>query len=135
MSKTYIPAPLRRQVVARANSCCEYCLQPEILAFASHQIDHVISEKHGGKTIAENLAMACLPCNTFKGSDIASIDPETGKITGFFNPRLARWDEHFRIENGMIMPLTPQARATVNILQLNRRDRLNERRLWLNEFP
>ncbi len=51
MSKTYISAALRQQAQARAKGCCEYCLLPEVTAFALHEIDHVIAEKHGGLTV------------------------------------------------------------------------------------
>ena len=85
MSKTYIPVQLRRLVYERANSCCEYCLIPEITSFSSHQIDHIIAEKHGGMTTADNLALSCSLCNKNKGSDIASIDPVTNEIVALFN--------------------------------------------------
>jgi hypothetical protein len=39
-------AELRRQVIERAANCCEYCLLPQDLAAFSHQVDHVIAEKH-----------------------------------------------------------------------------------------
>ncbi len=69
MSRTHIPAELRRQVRQRARDSCEYCLLPESLTFAAHEIDHVIAEKHGGPSDANNLALACALCNGFKGSD------------------------------------------------------------------
>jgi hypothetical protein len=131
MSKTYIPTSLRRMIFDQADRCCEYCLQPEIFAFCPHEIDHVIAEKHEGLTIAENLALACKLCNTFKGSDIASIDPLTGEITALYNPRTDVWREHFRLEEAVFMPLTAKARTTVRLLQLNRSDRVAERKLWI----
>ncbi|MGB7520356.1 MAG: HNH endonuclease signature motif containing protein, partial [Spirulinaceae cyanobacterium] len=63
MSKTYIPAPIRRQVCQRAQDCCEYCLIPNLATFASHEVDHIIAEKHGGLTEIENLALSCSLCN------------------------------------------------------------------------
>jgi 5-methylcytosine-specific restriction endonuclease McrA len=60
MSVTHIPAALRRQVRERAGECCEYCRIPESLTWAVHPIDHIISEKHGGLTTADNLALACM---------------------------------------------------------------------------
>lgn len=131
MSKTYIPAGLRRLVVNRANGCCEYCLQPEIFSFYSHEIDHVIAEKHGGRTVEENLALACKLCNTFKGSDIASIDPEEKKIVRLYQPRRDRWQNNFQIAEGKLVPITAIARTTVWLLQLNRGDRIKERPMWL----
>ncbi|WP_366048772.1 HNH endonuclease [Microcoleus sp. PH2017_11_PCY_U_A] len=35
----------------RATGCCEYCLIPETLALSSHQVDHIIAEKHRGETV------------------------------------------------------------------------------------
>jgi hypothetical protein len=48
MSTTHIPAELRRLVRERAAGNCEYCLIPESVAFATHAIDHIVAEKHGG---------------------------------------------------------------------------------------
>ncbi|MDX2213905.1 MAG: HNH endonuclease signature motif containing protein [Oculatellaceae cyanobacterium bins.114] len=122
MSKTYIPANLRLFVFDRAQGCCEYCLIPERMSLASHQIDHVIAEKHGGATIEENLALSCMLCNQAKGSDIASIDPETGNTVRLYHPRQDQWTKHFRFfpETGMIQPLTAIGRVTVQLLQVNR---------------
>lgn len=84
MSTSYISNALRRLVFDRADCRCEYCLLPEIAAFLSHEVDHVIAEKHEGKTDAENLALACSVCNKQKGSDIASVDPTTGEIVRLY---------------------------------------------------
>jgi 5-methylcytosine-specific restriction endonuclease McrA len=129
MSRTHIPAELRRVVRQRARDTCEYCLIPESMTLATHEIDHVIAEKHGGPTEAGNLALACALCNGFKGSDLASIDAESGAIVPLFNPRRDRWTEHFRLEAGRIEPLTASGRATVRLLQLNHPHRVEERLL------
>jgi HNH endonuclease len=132
MSKTYIAASLRRQVFDRARGCCEYCLKPEIFAFCPHEIDHTIAEKHGGSTTEVNLALACKLCNSYKGSDIASIDPQTNEITPIYNPRRDRWSDHFQLTpTAEFVALSSQARATIRILQMNRPDRVEERRLWI----
>lgn len=84
---TYISLELRRQVIERAGNCCEYCrLSQEDNTF-SFQIDHVIAEKHEGETAFNNLSLSCPNCNNFKGSDIGSIDRETGRLTPLCNPR------------------------------------------------
>ena len=75
MSSSHISAALRRRIRNRAKGCCEYCLLAEEDSFFPHEPDHVIAEKHGGETIFANLALACLDCNRFKGTDIASLDP------------------------------------------------------------
>lgn len=103
MSQTYISAALRRLVRDRAESCCEYCLIPELTTLATHQIDHIIAEKHSGSTTEENLALSCTLCNKYKGSDLTSIDPETGDIVPLYNPRKDRWSEHFQLKDGIIV--------------------------------
>ncbi|MBA2647884.1 MAG: HNH endonuclease [Pyrinomonadaceae bacterium] len=87
MSITYIPAAVRRLVVERAGNRCEYCLLPADVAFFPHEVDHVIAEKHGGKTEADNLAFSCWRCNRHKGSDLGSFDPQTQNFSLLFNPR------------------------------------------------
>ncbi len=131
MSKTYIPVVLRRQVYERAKGCCEYCLIPDVATFAPHEIDHIIAEKHGGRTEAENLALSCTLCNKHKGSDLASVDLETGKIVPLYHPRQDRWNEHFYFNEAEFMPLTTVGQVTIRLLQLNRKDRVEERQLLL----
>jgi len=122
MSKTYVNAVLRRTVSDRAQNCCEYCLIPEMLTLSSHQVDHVIAEKHGGKTIEGNLALSCSLCNQAKGSDIASIDSQTGDIVRLYHPRQDCWTDHFDLkgESGVIFPLTAIGRVTEQLLRINR---------------
>jgi hypothetical protein len=129
MSKTYISAALRRLVYDRAKEACEYCLVPEVAVFGSHEVDHIIAEKHGGQTEGDNLALACTICNKHKGSDLASLDPITGKIVRLYQPRRDCWSEHFQFEAGEIRPLTAIGRVTVRLLQMNRQERVEERRL------
>jgi len=92
----------------------------------------IISEKHGGDTTAENLAFACSLCNKYKGSDIATLDKETDKITALFNPRKDKWNDHFQLSNdGSLSTTTAIGRGTINLLRLNQADRIEERRLLL----
>lgn len=131
MSQSHIPASLRREVRDRSKECCEYCLIPEAFALAAHWIDHVIAGKHGGSTEAENLAYSCRLCNQHKGTDLSSIDPESGEIVRLFNPRTDRWAEHFQFANAEVRGFTPTGRATVRLLQLNHARRVQERALLL----
>ena len=124
---TRASAGLRRHVVERARDCCEYCLIHQAVAASSHQVDHVIAEKHGGATDLENLALSCLTCNLRKGSDVSSFDPDTALLTALFNPRTQMWAEHFCLEGDRIIGLTPEGRTTVEFLQLNSFERLMER--------
>jgi hypothetical protein len=127
MIESRISAALRREVRERARERCEYCLLVESQAFFPHEPDHLIALKHGGKTMSANLALACFDCNRFKGSDIASIDPVTGELVALFNPRTQRWSDHFRLDGGKIVPLTPIGRVTEKLLRLNLPSRVEVR--------
>lgn len=100
-------------------------------------IDHIISLKHGGENSSENLAYACLPCNLNKGADLGSINPKTGELVRFFNPRRDQWSEHFCFNDALIEPLTDIGEVTVRIFQFNTKDRILERKLLmeLNQYP
>ena len=129
MSVTQIPVSLRREVRERAGECCEYCRIPESMTWAVHTIDHVFAEKHGGGTTADNLALACSICNSWKGSDLASIDEQTGSIELLFHPRRDRWIDHFQLVGGRIEPRTPKGCATARLLRFNDPNRVQEREL------
>lgn len=129
MSTTHIPAELRRLVRERAAECCEYCLVPESVTLATHAVDHVIAEKHGGRTVSDNLALSCAICNGYKGSDLASVDPETGAIVPLFHPRRDCWSEHFALAEGRFEPRTANGRVTIRLLKLNHPHRIEERLL------
>lgn len=92
-------------------------------------MDHVVSEKHGGATAAENLAYACLTCNRRKGSDLASIDPASGTLVRLFDPRTDRWADHFSLsaDGTVIQPASPAGVVTVRVLHLNDPERQLER--------
>lgn len=128
---SYISERLKRLVIERADERCEYCRQPQSLSLFSFEMEHIIAKKHDGSTTAENLALACPHCNGFKGSDLGSIDPETGVLTPFYHPRLQHWLEHFRFEQGEIIPVTAEGRVTVKVLRFNLPERIEERSLWV----
>src|SRR5260370_32996932 len=127
MSMTYIAADLRRRVVARAEEICEYCLIAEDDTFYGCEADHIISEKHCGRTDAENLAYACVCCNQAKGSDIGSITWDTQALVRFFNPRTDRWAHHFELVGRPIEALTPVGLVIARILGFNSAERVLER--------
>lgn len=126
-----IPAALRRLVIARADGRCEYCLIRSGATLFAHEVDHIIARKHGGATTADNLALACYYCNRYKGTDVGSFDPETGKFILLFNPRTQTWDDHFALDREYIVPITPEGRVTVALLQLNHPDHLQERQILI----
>ena len=124
-----ISEQIRARVARRAGHRCEYCFIHENDAGFPHQIDHVVSRKHGGASTFDNLAYACILCNRYKGSDVASINPKTGEAVRLFHPRHNRWADHFRFDAHFIEPLTDAGSATVRLLRLNAAERLAERRL------
>lgn len=129
MNSKYISSELRELVASRASFVCEYCLISEEDTFFGCQVEHIISRKHGGLSELENLAYACVFCNRFKGSDIASLSAETSELIRFYHPRIDRWREHFTLNGITILPNTPIAEVTVRILQINSEERLLEREI------
>ncbi len=123
-----VPAALRRLVADRANRRCEYCGIHEDDVFLAFEPDHIVALKHRGATSEDNLAWTCFSCNRLKGSDVASIDPDTGKVVRLFHPRRDKWEDHFRHEQGRILPLTAIGRVTEYLLQFNAPDSVDYRR-------
>ncbi len=126
---SYVSAALRRLVAARADALCEYCLVHEDDAVFGCEVDHIISEKHGGATVSENLAYACVFCNRAKGSDLGSLVQGTGIYVRFFNPRIDRWAAHFTLADVTIVTLSDIGEVTARILDFNNSDRLLERQV------
>lgn len=115
----------RRLVRLRAGQCCEYCQLPEQDSpVARLQIEHIRPRKHGGTDQDNNLALACIDCNLRKGSNLTGIDPETDRVVELFNPRLQRWDDHFKWDGVRIIGTSDAGRTTVTVMDLNSDDRL-----------
>lgn len=123
----HISDALRHLIWERAAYTCEYCLVKATDVLLPHQVDHIIAKQHGGKTDASNLALACIHCNRHKGSNIASMDPETTQLTPLYNPRSQNWSEHFALEGPYIQPLTSIGRVTIGLLKLNHSERIRVR--------
>lgn len=115
---SYIRADVRREVYERAGGRCEYCLIPERDTFLGCQVDHIVSEKHGGPNDASNLALACAYCNRAKGADVGSLNEGTGEFVRFFNPRIDDWTTHFSLDEDLFAPLSSIGEATIKILRL-----------------
>lgn len=111
---------VRQQVRQRASGRCEYCQLPEAYGISRFHADHIIPvRRHHGSEGVENLAWACVGCNTNKSSDIASYDVDTRVLTPLYNPRTQLWDDHFEIVDGFIVGKTPIGRVTIHLLQMN----------------
>lgn len=110
----------RKRVRARAGDQCEYCqLLQELSPLARLQIEHVTPKKHGGPDIDDNLALACIHCNSHKGSNLTGIDPVTRVITELFDPRTQSWSEHFEWNGPQLDGLTAIGRTTIRVLDMN----------------
>ena len=133
---SYVSARLRREVATRADGICEYCLIHETDTYLGCQVDHVVSEKHGGATNPGNLAYACTCCNRAKGSDVGSM-AASGEFTRFFSPRADRWQNHFQLRGAIIEPQTPIGEVTARVLRFNEPERILERQLLerLGRYP
>ena len=90
-----------------------------------------------GSDEESNLCLCCLRCNLKKGPNIASTDPEAGsayRIVALFHPRKQRWDTHFQLrEDGRIEGVTREGRATARLLDFNAEERVQLRRLLMQQ--
>jgi hypothetical protein len=132
-------AAFREKVAARAGHSCEYCQIPGQASFAAHELDHVISLKHGGETTGQSrlLLHSLQPPQV---SDLSSLDPATGQLAPLFHPRRDHWHEHFEPRNGELVGLIPSGRANTYLLRLNHPQRVQERLIrfgwrWTRDSP
>ena len=124
---------LRHRVAAEAAHRCGYCLTDQRISGAQMHIEHLIPRAMGGLSEQSNLWLSCAWCNSYKGTLIEAVDPESGELIALFNPRTQRWSEHFAwSEDGIrIRGLTASGRATVDALRMNNPYILPARRLWV----
>ena len=119
---------LRLGVRVRAGDRCEYCQLHQIDSpFVTLHVEHIIPKKHGGEDDFDNLFLACGDWNLRKGSNLAGIDPVTGKLIALFHPRLQNWSDHFAWKDLHILGRTAVGRTTVRVLDLNHKERLEMR--------
>jgi HNH endonuclease len=111
----------------RARSRCEYCQLAQKDDIISFEIDHVIAVSHHGPTRPNNLALACFLDNSYKGTNLSGIDPETGQVARLFNPRRHKWSRHFEWEGPVLQGKTAIGRATVATLRINLPNRVAHR--------
>jgi hypothetical protein len=119
---------LRQFVRARASHRCEYCRIPQAaITFVRFHVEHIRARQHGGNDDPDNLALACRRCNAFKGPNLTAIDTFSGDVVSLFNPRRDAWDDHFVVEEFLIIGLTKVGRATAALLNMNAPDRVQLR--------
>ena len=118
----------RLLVRSRAGNRCEYChSHQDDEPFFRFQFEHVIAKQHGGCDENSNLALACPHCNLHKGPNLAGLDPLDGTLSPLFHPRQHRWEDHFAVRGPLIMGQTAVGRATVRVLNMNDRLRVELR--------
>jgi hypothetical protein len=123
---------LQEAVQRRARGACEYCRLPEDVSVLPHQVDHIIASQHGGPDEVDNLCLCCIRCNLKKGPNIASVDPAADRVVSLYHPRRQVWREHFSFdEEGRIHGLTPEGRATVQLMDMNEPERTELRLLLM----
>lgn len=124
---------LRKMVIERAKSRCEYCQSWMHNAIHPFNIDHIIPEKEGGTNDLNNLALSCGGDNNNKGDKTKAEDPITKEIVPLYHPRKDEWSTHFAWSEDFleIIGLTPIGRASVVLLKLNREGLRNMRRLTI----
>ncbi len=115
-----IPEGVRRRVIRRAQGRCEYCGLSQEGEEATFHIDHIIPRAAGGRTVPENLALACVSCSLRKAARQTAIDPQSGTEVSLYNPRRDSWHEHFQWEGISLVGQTAIGRATVEALRMNR---------------
>lgn len=100
---------------------------------SSFALEHILPKKRGGRTIANNLALAYQGCNDHKHTKVKARDPLTRKLAPLLHPRRQQWHEHFTWSADYleIIELTPTGRATTVAWQLNRAAVVNLRRVLL----
>jgi len=91
-----IPVRLRRLVTNRAGDRCEYCGLSQEGQEAVFHIDHIVPRVAGGRTDADNLALACVSCSLHKEVRRSAGDPLTHRVVPLFHPRFFR--ERHRVE-------------------------------------
>ena len=93
----------------------------------------MIAEQHGGVATEDNLALACVRCNRYKGPNLSGIDPESQKLTRLFNPRTDAWNKHFVWTVASLSGRTAIGRTTIAVLQINHPEAQNQRADLLKE--
>ncbi len=129
----YVPVKLKAQVRERFSGCCGYCQTAERLTAMRFELEHVFPLSLGGKTIFENLCLACSFCNQLKGDRVEFVDPESGDRVAIFHPQRQVWSDHFGWgqDSSIVIGKTAIGRAAVETLQMNREVLVSMREMWV----
>ena len=128
----YVPVDLQREVRAQFANYCAYCRAAEELTVVGFEFEHIVPRSSGGKTVLENICLACPACNRFKSDRTMARDPVSARDVPLFHPQRDVWAEHFAWAEDAteIVGLTAIGRATVAALRMNRSQLVRVRRMW-----
>jgi len=109
-------------VEERAAYRCEYCLIPMETSTQRYEIEHIIPLSKKGLSSRDNLALSCRGCNSYKYIRTEAFDDISEKQVPLYNPRADQWETHFAWDRNplYLKGLTPEGRATIIALKLNR---------------
>jgi hypothetical protein len=111
---------IRQATRERAGRRCEYCHLPDQIELAGpFHVEHVRARQHRGSDELKNLAWSCSRCNSHKGTNLSTVDPDSDNVVPLFNPRDDTWEEHFVLAGALILGKTATGRATAWLLQMN----------------
>jgi hypothetical protein len=129
--KIYIPVNIQKAILELSHDYCEYCILPSNFSTDFFHYEHITPISLNGETILGNLARSCGLCNSNKRDKILHIDPLTQQIVRLYHPRQDIWHEHFEWSDDdlHLVGLTTVARATIDLLKLNRINAVNLRKL------
>jgi len=68
---------------------------------------------------------------SWKGSDIGTVDPRGRALVSFFHPRRQRWDDHFLPQAPSSSHSHPEGKETARLLKLNLDKRVAKRLLLM----
>ncbi|MEH1794281.1 HNH endonuclease [Nostoc sp.] len=135
----YIPVELKNKIRSHFNNLCAYCHTAEALTVTTFEFEHIIPLSSGGKTVFENICLACPFCNRYKATRQTAIDPNTQNEVKLFNPQQQLWVDHFTWSKDAteIVGLTTIGRATISTLKMNRLQLTRVRKMWviMGEHP
>lgn len=97
------------------------------------EIEHIMPRALSGRSVFENLCLACPNCNRYKSDRVLATDPVTGGEAPLFHPQRDRWEDHFGWSSDFaeIISFTSTGRGTCALLRMNRPQLIRVRRLWV----
>ena len=90
-------------------------------------VEHIVARQHGGRSEPEIWRWRVAAAISTRGRTSPALIPTAARLVPLFHPRQHRWSEHFAWEGTIIVGLTPIGRATVELLAMNKWERVEVR--------